>query len=136
MSGYLVKIEAFVPADLSDQEKANQVRAMTHATARDIDTLGGSGKVSITPHAALAMEAKTSADEAVMKAARDSLTPNAVLMPSVIAAFHRALRERGYVVVPVEPTKEMIEAGYGAMPKGPFFQFVKLVYRAMLGAVK
>lgn len=29
-----------------------------------------------------------------------------------VFAFHRALRERGYVVVPVEPTRNMRAAGF------------------------
>lgn len=64
------------------------------------------------------------------------------------AAFHRALRERGYVVVPVEPTGEMLAACNGALSSydphiSPKFrrtltwqQKAIARYRAMIGSAK
>ena len=56
---------------------------------------------------------------------------------NVERAFHRALRERGYVVVPVEPNAEMMADAREAAGVGVSWnRALADAYRAMIGAVK
>jgi len=83
----------------------------------------------------------TKIDEAVeagLYAAHESVFES---LPAMVAAFHRALRERGCVVVPAEPTAEMQVAMHKAIVDGitindDSMRSMRHAYRAMLEAVK
>jgi hypothetical protein len=60
-----------------------------------------------------------------------------------IAAFHRALRGRGYAVLPLEPSDKMMVAAYEEIASLPGVDYeslgsgeVKEIYRAMLEAAR
>ncbi len=52
-----------------------------------------------------------------------------------ISAFHRALRERGYAVLPVELSPAMIRAA-NSPPGGVLGATLKQIYRAMIAAAQ
>lgn len=60
-----------------------------------------------------------------------------------VEIFHRALRERGYAVVPLEPSDKMMVAAYEEIASLPGVDYeslgsgeVKEIYRAMMEAAR
>lgn len=77
---------------------------------------------------------------AIDEAVEHAITAHYVGESSRVAAFHRALRERGYVVAPVEPIEQQRAAGRHevgrVMDAGSFEIVAVAAYRAMLEAVR
>jgi 50S ribosomal subunit-associated GTPase HflX len=85
-------------------------------------------------------------DEAVqsaIEATHDVVAFADELDAAIVAAFHRALRERGYAVVPLEPSDKMMVAAYEEIASLPGVDYeslgsgeVKEIYRAMMEAAR
>jgi hypothetical protein len=82
-------------------------------------------------------------DEAIWESGSEATKRHVAETAGWFEYFHRALRERGYAVVPLEPSDKMMVAAYEEIASLPGVDYeslgsgeVKEIYRAMMEAAR